>query len=319
MLKRMLLLALAVTASVSPAQAQSSEPEIRLVLGTATPGGSFPAYGEALAAAVREVDPTLIVTLRPTGGSTENLALLRTSSLDLALVQGEYAYDALGAPTDPASPLTVVAPVDTSPGLFVVPASSAIRRIEDLRGQRVALGTHSSGLTIMGRTVLRGSGIDPDHDIQPILLDKAGDGATMVLDGRAAALWGGSTGWPGFRRLADAPGGARFFGPAPQAVEAILALSASLRRFTVPANAFEGQTEAIHTVGSWSLILARPGLEGAAVTRLVRAIDRGLDALTSRYALGRESDPRNLPTAVPARWLHPATAAYLREIGALER
>ncbi|MCJ2133999.1 TAXI family TRAP transporter solute-binding subunit [Methylobacterium sp. J-026] len=313
--RRELLLGIITLAATGPARAQLSEPELRLTLGTATPGGSFPAFGRALIAAVREVDRGVVIEPRITKGSTENLTLLRTGTLDLALVQGEYAYEALsGGPAD-GSGLSVVAPIDASPGMFVVPASSPIQNVQDLRGRAVALGTRGSGFTIMGRTVLQGSGIDPDRDITPILLDDAGDGATQVLDGRATALWGASLGWPGFKTLADAPGGARFFGPAPEAIPKILALRASMRRLTVPAGSFRGQDAPIATVGSWSFILARPGLDAARVTRLVRAIDRGREALARAYPQGRESDPRTLASTVPAAWLHPATASYLRDIG----
>jgi TRAP-type uncharacterized transport system substrate-binding protein len=47
-----------------------------VVLGTATPGGGFPVYGDAVAATVNEVDPSLGVTTRHTKGSTENVPLL---------------------------------------------------------------------------------------------------------------------------------------------------------------------------------------------------------------------------------------------------
>ncbi|ACL57260.1 TAXI family TRAP transporter solute-binding subunit [Methylobacterium nodulans] len=317
MLRRRLFVAAVWVASIPlwPMQAARAQEPARLVLGTATPGGGFRAYGEALAAAVREASPTVELELRATGGSAENLALLRDGKLDLALVQGEFAYKALAAEEDRPK-LTVVAPIYATPGLFVVPASSPIRSVEDLRGREVALGTRNSGLTMMARAVLRGSGIDPDHDIQPILLDRAGDGPGMVLDGRAAALWGGGLGWPGFRTLAETPGGARFFGPAPQAIDRILALSPSLRRMTVPASSFPLQTEAIETVGSWSFIIAKPGLDPAAVSRLVRAIDLGQSALARRLPQGRASDPRDLAGVVPATWLHPATVAFLREVGA---
>jgi uncharacterized protein len=317
--RSLILLAVAVLA-LAPARAQEAraqEAPVHLVLGTATPGGSFPAFGEALVAAVRAADPTLTIETRFTKGSTENLPLLRSGKLDLALVQGEYAYDALTERREPAP--TIVAPVDASPGMFAVAAGSPVRRVEDLRGRAVALGTRASGFTAMGRTVLQGSGIDPERDIRPILLDDAGEGAPMVLDGRADALWGASLGWPGFRALAEAPGGARFFGPAPEMVDRILALRPSLRRLTVPPGAFKGQDAAIETVGSWSFVMGRPGLDDAVVARLVRAVDRGRDVLARRYAQGRESDPRNLAASVPAAWLHPATAAYLREVGAIPR
>lgn len=289
---------------------RAAEP-LRLVLATATPGGGFPAYGEALAAALREVDPDLTLDLRASKGSTENLVLLRGAQVDLGLVQGEYAYEALaGQGAGPA--ITVVAPVYAAPGLFVVPADSPVRKLDDLRGRPVALGTRSSGLTAMARTVLRGSGLDPERDIAPILLDHAGDGPTMVRDGRAAALFGGGTGWPGFRAMAAGPGGARFLGPSATAIGAILAASPSLRRITVPAGTFPGQGEAIETVGSWSFVLGRPGLDERVVARLVAAIDRAKPALARLLPNERPSDPRDLKDAVPAEWLHPATAAFLR-------
>jgi TRAP transporter TAXI family solute receptor len=258
----------------------------------------------------------VMIESKITKGSTENLTLLKSAELDLALVQGEYAYEALSSQSSDGVGLKVVAPIDASPGMFVVRAVSPVQSIPDLRGRAVALGTRGSGFTIMGRTVLQGSGIDPDHDITPVLLDDAGDGAIQVLDSRAAALWSASLGWPGFKTLADAPGGAQFFGPALEAIPKILALRASMRRLTVPACSFRGQDAAIETVGSWSFILARPGLDTGSVTRLVRAIDRGQKTLARLYPQGRESDPRNLVSNVPRQWLHPATAAYLREVGA---
>lgn len=314
MLRRSFLIAATAATLVPSRRARSAG---GLVLATATPGGSFPAFGQALVEALRTVDPALSIALQPSKGSAENVGLLKGGSVDLALVQGDYAYDTLKAEPAAGPRITVVAPVNASPGLFVVPAASQIHGVPDLRGRRVVLGTHASGLTVMGRTVLAGSGIDPDRDIAPILLDRAGDGAVMVQDGRAAALWGAGLGWPGFRTLAEAPGGARFFGPAPDAIDRILALGTSLRRRTVPAGAFAGQHAPIETVGSWSFVLARPDIDGAQVARFVAALARSQASLARIYPQGGDSDPRNLIDAVPRGWLHPASAAYLRDSGAL--
>ncbi|KQP38387.1 C4-dicarboxylate ABC transporter substrate-binding protein [Methylobacterium sp. Leaf104] len=317
MLRRSFLVGVTAATLIVPGRARSAGAPGGLVLATATPGGSFPAFGQALVEALGAADPTLSITLRPSKGSAENVGLLKGGTVDLALVQGDYATDALRAEPAAGARLTVVAPVNASPGLFVVPAASGIRGVPDLRGRRVVLGTHASGLTVMGRTVLAGSGIDPDRDIEPILLDRAGDGAVMVQDGRAAALWGAGLGWPGFRTLAEAPGGARFFGPAPDAIDRILALGTSLRRRTVPANALKGQQAPIDTVGSWSFVLARPDVDGALVARFVAALAGSQARLAQSYPQGGDSDPRNLVDAVPHGWLHPASAAYLRGIGAL--
>ena len=53
-----------------------AEATTRVVLGTATPGGGFPLYGAAVAAALAASDPGLALETRNTKGSTENLPLL---------------------------------------------------------------------------------------------------------------------------------------------------------------------------------------------------------------------------------------------------
>src|SRR4030095_4258671 len=109
--------------------------------------------------------------------------------------------------------LKIVAAMYSTPGMFVVRRDSAARPIADLTGKPVAFGARGSGLVILARYVLDGLGLDPEKDFQAIYLDRAGDGPAMVLDGRAAALWGGGIGWPGFTTVAKAEPGARFIAP----------------------------------------------------------------------------------------------------------
>ena len=293
--------------------AQPSDATVTVVLGTATPGGGFPAYGEALVATVREVDPAL-VDARATGGSTENLPLLEAGRLDIALVQGEPANEALsGGPERVPSRLKVMAAMYATPGLFAVRADIPVQTIEDLRGQSVALGTRGSGLTILGRRVLSALGLDPDRDIRPVYLERAGDGPEMVRTGRVAALWGGGTGWPGFSTLAATPEGARFIAPSEDGIARILAANPTMRRLIVPAGTYRGQEASIATVGSWSLILARPDLDEQVVFRLARALDRGRAAMSRRLPQAAEATVANTLAAIPAAWLHPGTARYLAQ------
>src|SRR6185312_12171207 len=102
-------------------------------LGTATPGGGFPVYGEAVAATINEVDPTLEVRPRNTKGSTENVPLLEAGALDLALVQGEVAHEALAGVGRAPADLRVLAAMYSTPGMFVVRADSPYQAIADLK------------------------------------------------------------------------------------------------------------------------------------------------------------------------------------------
>src|SRR5260221_14523735 len=105
MSKSISLLAAFLIASCAIAPPAPSNAPLTVTLGTATPGGGFPVYGEAFVAAVHEADPAITIEARNTRGSAENIPLLEESKLDLALVQGEAAYEALAginraAPTD---------------------------------------------------------------------------------------------------------------------------------------------------------------------------------------------------------------------------
>lgn len=284
--------------------ARSDEPA-RVVLATATPGGGFPAFGAAFADTIRRTDPTLVIEPRPSGGSVENLGLLQAGSVDLGLVQGEYAYPAFAV----ADGVTVLAPMYPTPGLFVVPAASPIRSVADLRGRPVVLGTHQSGLTVMARSALAASGLDPQRDIRPILLDRAGDGPTLVGEGQADALWGGGLDWPGFFAMGRAQGGARYFGPSEAGIARLAQPGAAMKRLTVPAGSFPGQAEPVETVGSWSFVLARPGFDGDAADRIVRALGRDKAATTN---------PRNLIGLVPADRINAATTRCLRAAGLMQ-
>jgi TRAP transporter TAXI family solute receptor len=277
-------------------------------LGTATPGGGFPLYGGAVAEVVNAVDPTLDVQPRNTKGSTENVPLLEADTIDIGLVQGEVALNAK---------LPIIAAMYSSPGMFVVRADSPYRTIEDLKGKPVAFGAQGSGLVILAKFVLDGLGLDRDKDFQAIFLERAGDGPAMVLDGRAAALWGAGIGWPGFTTMAKSPGGARFIVPDKAGSAKILARHTFLRPLEIAAGAYPGIAAPMQSIGSWSFIMARPTLPDDVAYRLARALHKGEAQLGRKLDQARETTAANTAGAARAEQLHPGVARYLKEIGAL--
>jgi uncharacterized protein len=287
-----------------------------IVLGTATPGGGFPLYGGVVSEVVNAVDPSLALAPRNTKGSTENVPLLEAGELDVALVQGEPAAQALMGIDRPRADLKIIAAMYSAPGMFVVRRDGPYRAIRDLVGKPVAFGARGSGLVILSRTVLDGIGLDQDKDFTAIYLDRAGDGPAMVADGRAAALWGAGIGWPGFTAVAQAAAGARFIVPDRDDIAAILTRHPFLKPMTVPAGSYPGQDHPIASVGSWSFILARPTLPEDVAYRLARALHRGEAALGEKLAQARETTAANTLAAAPAvDLIHPGALRYLREIG----
>lgn len=283
-------------------------------MATATPGGGFPLFGDAAAKVINETDTSLDVATRNTQGSSENLQLLDEGKFDIALVAGEPAYEAFNGIGRAAVKLPIIAAIYSNPGMFAVRGDSPARTLRDLVGKPIAWGTRASGLTLLGRYVVDGLGLDRDKDFVPHYLEKAGDGPLMVADGRVAALWGGGIGWPGFTAITKA--GGRFIGLTPDEVRQITGKHNFLKPITVPSGAYEGQKEAVSSVGSWSYILARRDLPDDVAYRLARALHKGNAEFAKRLAQARETTPQSTRLAAPsADAIHPGVQKYLREIG----
>lgn len=294
-----------------------SNTPLTVTLATATPGGGFPVYGDAFAATVREADPTITIETRNTKGSAENIPLLEESKVDLALVQGEAAYEAL-AGINRAGPakIKILWAMYSSPGMFVVRADSPYRSIADLKGKPVAWGAKGSGFVVQGGYVVDALGMDRDRDFKAVYLERAGDGPAMLKDGRVAALWGGGIGWPGFIEATKMPGGARFIAPSNAEIDRILAKHKFLKPVTVPAGSYPTQMLDIPSVGSWSFVFARPDLPDETAYRVARALHRGEGKLGARLAQARDSTAQNTGSAVADReLLHPGVRKYLRDAG----
>ncbi len=285
-------------------------------LGTATPGGGFPLYGDAFAGVMNEADPTLSIEPRNTKGSNENIPLLEAGELDIALVAGEPSYEAFMGIGRPPTKLKILTAMYSSPGMFVVRADSRYRTIRDLVGQPVAFGAKGSGLPILSRYVLDGLGLKQDEDFKSIYLDRAGDGPAMVLDGRAAALWGAGIGWPGFAAMAASPGGARFVAPDAEEIARIRAKHTFLKPLTIPAGSYPNQNAPIDALGSWSFILVRESLPDDVAYRLARSLHAAEGTFCKKLPQACETTAANTVAAAPSpELIHPGVMKYFREIG----
>ncbi len=297
------------------------ERKIRIVLGTATPGGGFPAYGWPYAEVLNATDPTLAIEPVNTKGSTENVPRLERGDLDLGLATGEVTYEAISGISRPkAENLRIINATYSQAGMFMVRADSPYRSISDLKGKPVVWGAGTSGFIVLARYVMDGLGLDMKKDFAAILLEKAGDGPPLVLDGRAAAMWGGGVGWPPFMAIAKGPKGARFIAPSADEIKRIQGKHSFLKPNVLPAGSYPGQAGPVNSVGSWPFVLARASLPDEVAYRLARALHRGHAVLSGKLAQAKESTLENTLAAAPRRDLiHPGVLEYMREIGLLSK
>ena len=111
--------------------------------------------------------------------------------------------------------------------------------------------------------------------------------------------------------MASAPGG-RFIAPSAPEIARILARHTFLKPISQPAGSYPGQSEAIPSVGSWSFVLARPGLDDAVALRLARALHQAEATPSPQLA---ETTAKNTLAAATPSLLHPGVVAYYKQAG----
>jgi len=136
----------------------------KVTLATATPGGGFPFFGDNAAAVINETDTSLKVETKNTKGSAENIGLLEAGAMDIALVAGEPAYEAFSGIGRAPTNLKIIQAIYSNPGMFAVKGDSPAKSLRDLIGKPIAWGTKASGLTLLGRYVTDGLGLDREKD-----------------------------------------------------------------------------------------------------------------------------------------------------------
>lgn len=285
-----------------------------VTLATATPGGGFPLYGDAVAEVINAADASLKIITQNTKGSTENIELLERGAVDLGLVAGVPAYELFSPARQPATRIKVIAAMYADFGVFAVRGDSAARSVRDLIGKPVAWGTRASGLTALGQYAMSALELGRDTDFKAVFVEKAGDAPGLLASGEVAAIWGGGLGWPNF--IAVTRAGGRLVGFSTDEVQRIVARHPFLKPRTVPPGSYPGQSEPVQSVASWSFIVARGDLADEVAYRFVKALYAVQGELANRLPQARDTTLDNTVAVVPRRSIiHGGVARYLAEAG----
>jgi TRAP transporter TAXI family solute receptor len=275
-------------------------------------GGEYQRVVEAILGTVARGRKLRVLAVE-TEGSIENALLLGRGQADYGLVQSDVAWLALSGagPFAADGPLIRIAALGSlypEPVHIVVPAHSAIRRVEDLRGKRIDLGAPKSGSRINALAVLQAHRIAIKD-----LAEARGDGAQGAMQqmrvGQIDAFFT-TIGAPAreLQRLAAAfP--VRLVPISSARAATLVAQQPGLVQLTLAANTYPGQTEPVATVAATALLLATNELPNDEAKALLELTYEATDYLAFGSAQGvkisRSTGLRGI--AIP---LHPAAAEY---------
>lgn len=245
-------------------------------------GGEYLAFARALASLERN-DPFRLVPLVTSGGR-ENIDLLRQGDAVLAIAQADtarLAYEGKGPFASQGAFASLRALGSLYPELvhIIVPASSAVETVGQLKGKRIALGPEGSAVRTTLLAVLEAHGLSPGEDYQvddaafadalPRLRRGEVDAVVHVIGVPSTALRDAYSRAP-FRLLPLDEG----------VVKRLTAPDSVLLPLSMAAGSYPGQASALPTVGMAALLLSTTELTRGEATGIVDAVYRhGQDIL----------------------------------------
>ncbi|WP_418959508.1 TAXI family TRAP transporter solute-binding subunit [Streptomyces tritici] len=143
-------------------------PSGRITFSTGVPTGVYQRYGKLLREALARDLPEVKITLRDSEGSQQNLARLASGEADFTVATADAVaqYQRAGMPG--ANRLRGLARLYDDYVQLVVPKSSKVTSVAQLKGLRVGVGQEGSGVRLIADRVLKAGGLRPDADVVPV-------------------------------------------------------------------------------------------------------------------------------------------------------
>jgi hypothetical protein len=244
----------------------------------------------------------------------DNLLLVANGESDVAFSLSDSAIDAVeGRDAFEGRPLPVraLAKLYDNVTQVVVPADSGIRRVEDLRGKSVSVGSPNSGTEIIALRLLAVAGLDPEADVDSSGLG-VGESVAALRDGTIDAFF-----WSG-----GVPTGAITDLATTDAVR-ILPLDAYLPRMRErygqayrEAEIEEGDYEGVApttTIGVPNLLMVSAEMDEGLAYRITRLLFARKAQLAQVTPQAEKLEPADAAKSVPPVELHPGARRFYAE------
>ena len=288
----------------------------KMTMGTGGTTGTYYGYGGVLGRYIKS-NAGIDVTVVSTDGSKANIQGIAAGDYQLGLVQSDvmaYAWEGTRSfETDgKVDSFRVVAGLYAE-AVQLVTMDPEIKSVADLKGKAVSIGAPNSGVYFNAVDVLAAAGLTVE-DIDPQYLS-FGDSADGLKDGKIDAAF----------IVAGAPTTAiselcatneAYLVPIDGDVaEKLMETSPFYTTYTIPADTYKGQTEAVTTVTVKATLIVSASASEEAVYNLTKAIFDNAAAIASENGKGAELSIENATSGMTAPF-HAGAAKYFTEKGA---
>lgn len=299
----------------------SQAQEKRLVIGTASTGGTWYPLGGGVATIITKYVKGVSATAIPSGASIENIRAISKMTQDLALSMPDIAYFAYNGLEmfkneryEEIRGLFSTYPIDIQ---FYVEEKSPVKTIADIKGKnlRVAVGPPGSGTEVMARLILKEYGITYD-DIREQFLSHTEATAAMKDGNIDVGIVTVGTPAPTLMDLTQYKK-IRFLDIEPEVAERINKKFPAYFPRTIPAGTYPGMTKPHHTLAWMGLFILHKDFSSDLAYEILKAIfdhKAELDAIHVQFkSILLENATKGM--SIP---FHPGAIKFFKEKGLMK-
>jgi TRAP transporter TAXI family solute receptor len=286
-----------------------------LSIATGGTGGVYYPLGGGFATVIRDNVEGYDATVQETNASVDNMLLIENGSAQLAFSVGDVVADAVegvndfeGKPQDICS----LGNIYNNYMQSITVEDTGIKSVEDMAGKVVSVGAPGSATEVAALRILEAAGIDPESGIERRQLGAA-ETVAALRDGTIdAGFWSG--GLPTGALIDLASDGDMVLIPIGEYAEP---LAEEYGEYYVaediPADTYEGQTEAVPAIASPNLLVASNSMDEELQENITRALFENKEALVQVHPAAEEMDPA---TAADISYIEtcPGAQAYFDEV-----
>lgn len=302
------------------APAVSLGAERRLVIATASTGGTWYPLGGGVANLITKYIPNTSATAKPSGASVENIRNVGAGRVDLAIVMPDAAYFAFKGEADFKADkkydnlraLFATYPIEA---YFYTVEKTGIKSFSDLKGRKVAVGAAGSGTEVFNRMVLEMHGLTYEH-IKPQFLS-APEATEALKDGTVdAAMYLLGTPAPTLMELATQRK-IVFINLEPDKAKAFCEKYPFYSPTTVKAGTYKDQSSDFHTVNYYGIFICNKDMEERLAYDILKAVFEHKDELDQIHVAFKDIKLQDAAKSVAIPF-HPGAERFLREKGVIK-
>jgi len=289
-----------------------------VTIGTGSTGGTYYPVGAGFAKIWTKYVPDMKADAQSTGGTVHNIQLMEKKEIQAATMDNNYynAYNGLlKYKGHEHKYLRGMLSLYPEPVQIMVAKGSGIKSIKDFKGKRISIGAVASGTELSARELLEAAGLDPDKDIKGENLGVGDTGSAFADKHIDAAIMLGALGMGGVVEPATL-GLVEFIDISDDIINKVIKQSPYWFKFTIPANTYNGQPNAVKTYAGPNIITVTADMPEETVYLMTKAAfehKKDLVTISTNMKSMTAEGAKNI--MIP---LHPGALKYYKEVGAIK-